>query len=93
MFIGSGDGADGKNRTVNLPVGTVCEQKCGKECRSKDPRNPTDSGYDDIHCNETVGGADSNRLNFHRCDERGNGVNDSWRFDLEMPCTLKPRVP
>lgn len=70
-----------------VPPGTTCKQPCDKNCRSTNPRNPTDAGFDDIHCNEMVS---DNRMNFHRCNASGAGVNESWRFDLEMPCTVQP---
>ena len=83
IFIGqSGLYNLGNSVNGNVPVGNECRQPCGKECRAgNNPQN-----IDDVHCNRM----DGNRMEVFRCDRSSRQINDTWRFDLTLPCTTKP---
>ena len=82
MFIGDGafDGLAWKSykeRTVELPRGTVCQSPCDRNCRY------TGTQYDDLLCNTTS--ADGRLTTFFRCNADGSRKDDTFRFNLEMP--------
>ena len=82
VFIGDGafDGLAWKSykeRTVELPRGTVCKSPCDRDCRY------TGTQYDDLLCNTTS--ADGRLTTFFRCNADGSRKDDTFRFNLEMP--------